>query len=104
LTSFAFEASIRAVMVEARCWLDGAYVEGNGPIFKLQDPATEETVTEVHSASRKDVDRAVAAGKRAWPAWSKQGPEVRAACLNKWANLIEENAEELGKVGGAYTT
>jgi aldehyde dehydrogenase (NAD+) len=85
-------------MVEARCWLDGEYVEGTGPSFKLQDPATDETVVEVHCASRQDVDKAVLAGKRAWPKWAKQGPEVRAACLNKWADLLEENAEELGKV------
>lgn len=85
-------------MVEARCWINGKYIEGTGPSFKLQDPTTDETVVEVRCASREDVDRAVEAGKQAWPEWHRQGPEIRAACLNKWADLLERNAEELGKV------
>jgi acyl-CoA reductase-like NAD-dependent aldehyde dehydrogenase len=85
-------------MVEARCWLDGSYCQGSGPSFDLRHPATDEIVTQVYCASREDVDKAVESGKRAWPEWFKNGPEVRATCLNKWADLLEEHAEELGKV------
>jgi betaine-aldehyde dehydrogenase len=59
------------------------------------NPATEEQIAEVPSASVEDADRAVAAAKAAFPAWRAVAPGDRARLLRRLAALIEEHAEEL---------
>lgn len=39
----------------------------------------------------------MAAAKEAFPAWSRTNPEERAKVLNKLADLIDANLEELAK-------
>lgn len=43
------------------------------------------------------VEAAVAAAKHAFPAWSERSPEQRAQVLNKLADLIDANLEELAQ-------
>lgn len=43
------------------------------------------------------MEAAVAAAKEAFPAWSETDPEERAKVLNKLADLIDANLEELVK-------
>lgn len=43
------------------------------------------------------MEAAVAAAKEAFPAWSETDPEQRAKVLNKLADLIDANMEELAK-------
>lgn len=43
------------------------------------------------------VEAAVAAAKEAFPAWSQRSPEQRATVLNKLAELIQENLEDLAQ-------
>jgi betaine-aldehyde dehydrogenase len=59
------------------------------------NPATEEPIAEVPSASAEDADRAVEAAKAAFPAWRALAPGHRARLLRRLAALVEENAEEL---------
>jgi betaine-aldehyde dehydrogenase len=59
------------------------------------NPATEETIAELPHGTAEDADRAVAAAKRAFPAWRAVAPEDRARLLRRLATLVEENAEEL---------
>jgi acyl-CoA reductase-like NAD-dependent aldehyde dehydrogenase len=55
----------------------------------------------VHEASEIDTDRAVAAAKAAFPAWSASSPEKRAQYFKKLAHLIRENNDELGALEAA---
>lgn len=43
------------------------------------------------------VEAAVAAAKEAFPAWSGRSPEQRAEVLNKLADLIQANLEDLAQ-------
>lgn len=54
-------------------------------------------VDDVQLASKADVDRAVSAAKNAfrYGAWAKYTGIQRAACLNKFADLVEKHAERL---------
>ncbi len=47
-------------------FIDGEFVDGSGGRFKTVNPATEEVLSEVVEASAADVDRAVAAARRAF--------------------------------------
>ena len=62
------------------------------------NPATEEPIAELPHATAEDADRAVAAAKRAFPAWRAVAPEDRARLLRRLAGLVEEHGEELAEL------
>ncbi|WP_211747472.1 aldehyde dehydrogenase family protein [Paenibacillus sp. Marseille-Q4541] len=74
--------------------IDGEYIQTKKTIPVI-NPSNEEVIAEVPNASRDDLNRAVAAAKAAYPAWSKCPVEERAQLLVKLADLIDENKEEL---------
>ena len=83
--------------VETRLFIDGKFVDSHsGKKFPLYNPATEEIVAEIHEADEHDVDAAVAAAKKAFPAWSKSHPQYKAGLLRKLAELIRRDVDELG--------
>lgn len=83
--------------IETRLFIDGKFVDGHsGKKFPLHNPATEEIVVEVNEADEHDVDEAVAAAKKAFPAWSKSPPQYKAGLLRKLAELIQRDVDELG--------
>lgn len=49
-------------------------------------------------ASPQDAQEAIAAARRAFPAWARSNPEQRAAILRKAAGLIEARSEALGRL------
>ena len=57
-------------------FIDGEFVSPkDGRTFKTIDPATEEVLAEVSEAGPADVDRAVAAARRAYDdTWSRMKP------------------------------
>lgn len=67
--------------------------------MSIYNPNDDTLVTDkVQVASEADVDRAVAAAKAAFPAWSSTPGAKRAACLLKFADLLEANAARLAKL------
>jgi len=61
------------------------------------DPATAETYARVASSDAADVDRAVAAAVRAFPAWSTTPAADRSRLLRRLARLIERDLEALAR-------
>ena len=59
------------------------------------EPATGQPYARLPSSSAADVDRAVAAAQRAFPAWSARPASERAACLRRIAQLLGERLEAL---------
>jgi succinate-semialdehyde dehydrogenase / glutarate-semialdehyde dehydrogenase len=70
-------------------------VARGGEELEVLDPATEETVGTVPSASPEDVDRAVEAAVAAFPEWSRTDPEARAEILRKSLELLDASRERL---------
>jgi betaine-aldehyde dehydrogenase len=64
-------------------------------MIEVLNPATEETIAELPSATEEDADRAVAAAKDAFPAWRAVAPADRVRLLRRLATLVEEHGEEL---------
>ncbi|TFV87862.1 aldehyde dehydrogenase family protein [Blastococcus sp. CT_GayMR16] len=76
-------------------FIDGEFVDGTGEAFKTVNPATEEVLTEVSSGSVADVDRAVAAARRAFTrVWGPMRPADRGKYLFRIARLLQERARE----------
>lgn len=63
--------------------------------FEALNPATEEVIATVPDASRVQLDAAVAAAKRAFPAWSARPIADRQAYVAKIGDAIEANGEAL---------
>ncbi|WP_049565539.1 aldehyde dehydrogenase family protein [Nonomuraea sp. SBT364] len=76
-------------------FIDGEFVDGSGPSFKTVNPATEEKLAEVATASADDVDRAVRAARKAFDGWSALPGSERAKYLFRIARIIQERAREL---------
>jgi acyl-CoA reductase-like NAD-dependent aldehyde dehydrogenase len=77
-------------------FIGGEFVDGRGTSFKTINPATEEVLAEVAEASEADVDRAVAAARRAHDkVWGRMPGRERAKYLYRIARIIQERAREL---------
>jgi acyl-CoA reductase-like NAD-dependent aldehyde dehydrogenase len=61
--------------------------------LKAFNPATEEPIAEVPEASRAQLDDAVAAARRAFPAWAARPEAERQAFVTKIGDAIQANAE-----------
>ncbi|MEU8655767.1 aldehyde dehydrogenase family protein [Actinoplanes philippinensis] len=77
-------------------FIDGSFDGGkDGDVFKTINPATEEVLAEVATAGPEDVDRAVAAARRAFGSWSALPGAERAKYLFRIARIIQERSREL---------
>ena len=77
-------------------YIGGEYVDSaSGRPIEVENPATEEIVTEVPDASADDVDRAVAAARGAQRSWRRLDALARADAMHECARRLEEHADEL---------
>ncbi|MCU1413521.1 MAG: betaine-aldehyde dehydrogenase [Microbacteriaceae bacterium] len=77
-------------------FIDGDFVAGSGRSFTTISPADEHSIAEIASADAGDVDRAVAAARKAYNStWSKLGGADRGKYLYRIARLVQERAREL---------
>ncbi|MFF5448341.1 gamma-aminobutyraldehyde dehydrogenase [Streptomyces sp. NPDC012888] len=76
-------------------FIDGRLRSGtSGRWHAVVDPATGEEVLRYELAGTGDVDAAVAAAKRAFPAWAGLTPGERSDALHRLAAVLTEEAEE----------
>ena len=84
-----------------RMLIDGKWVEAaSGKTLTTYDPATEAALAEVPAGDREDVDRAVAAARRAFESgpWRRMTASERGRAIWKLADLIEQHAEEFAQL------
>ena len=78
-------------------YIDGAWVD---PAVKkstpVVNPATEEAMYEVALGSKADVDKAVAAAKRAFVTFSQTSRDERVALLTKVIEIYKGRLKEIG--------
>ncbi len=77
-------------------WCDGA----NGQTLDSLDPASNVAWARFACAAESDINKAVASAKRALsdPAWADMTQTARGKLLYRLADLIEENAENIGRI------
>ena len=79
--------------------IDGERVpSAEGRTFDSVNPATGEVFRTVAEAGPEDADRAVHAATRAFEDWGTRTPVQRAMVLYRFADLIEEHANELALI------
>jgi len=92
------ETARRPKISQTQCFIGGQWLPAHsGKTFTTINPATEEVIAEVAEGDAADVDQAVSAAREALERgpWSKMDARDRGRLMNKLADAIEENAEEL---------
>ena len=85
--------------IRHQLFIDGRFIDAeSGETLATRNPHDNSTIVDVALAGKADVDKAVAAATRAFPAWSRMGAADRGRILLRLADLIEANAEELARL------
>ena len=93
--------TLTAARPDVRCTqllIDGQWCDSvSGETFATNHPATEEKIADIARASAADVDLAVKAARRAFSQgpWAEMDARDRGRLMNRLADLIEENFDEL---------
>ena len=84
-----------------RLLIDGQWIEAANR-FATTNPATGEVLTQIAEASATDVDRAVAAARRAFEdrsgPWRKMSASERGRLIWRLADLLEKNIDEFAEL------
>ncbi|MFF8811303.1 5-carboxymethyl-2-hydroxymuconate semialdehyde dehydrogenase [Streptomyces pactum] len=79
-----------------RHWIGGELLDSaDGRTFPVCDPVSNAPYTRAAAGGPADVDRAVAAARAAFPAWSALGNRERARILYRIADAVEAREERL---------
>jgi aldehyde dehydrogenase (NAD+) len=85
------DGSYKQMLIDGQ-WVDAA----SGKRFETHNPATGELLATVAEGDAEDINRAVAAARRAFEGpWSKAKPYERQALLLRLADLVETHFDEL---------
>lgn len=98
LDSWQKAASRERQHIETRLFINGEFVDAaKGGRFSTINPANGEVLAEMSAGTDKDIDRAVASARKAFRsgAWSQMAPRERMEVLYRFAQLIDDNAEQL---------
>jgi 4-guanidinobutyraldehyde dehydrogenase/NAD-dependent aldehyde dehydrogenase len=93
-----WHARARALAINGNAFIGGRYVPAaSGATFDCVSPIDGRLLAPVASTDAADVDLAVAAARRAFDSgvWSRRAPRERKKVLLRFAQLIEQHAEEL---------
>ncbi|KAK7358314.1 hypothetical protein VNO77_00241 [Canavalia gladiata] len=81
-----------------KLFINGDFVDSiSGRTFETIDPRTEEVIVRVSEGDKEDIDIAVKAARQAFDSgpWPRLPGYERAKIMMKWADLIDQNIEEL---------
>ncbi|MEU4551729.1 aldehyde dehydrogenase (NAD+) [Micromonospora violae] len=78
-------------------WIGGETVTGSAGTLPVVNPATGEVVAETPAGTAADVDRAVAAARAAFAAWSATTPQHRADVLRRLGAGLAARTEEIAQ-------
>ncbi|QAY74657.1 5-carboxymethyl-2-hydroxymuconate semialdehyde dehydrogenase [Agromyces protaetiae] len=84
-----------------RHYIDGAWADSlGGETFDVLDPVTNEVYVQASAGQQADVDRAVAAAKRAFDEgpWPRLLPRQRSRVLHRIADLVEASDRRLAEL------
>jgi acyl-CoA reductase-like NAD-dependent aldehyde dehydrogenase len=79
-------------------FIDGAFVPSTSEqTYPVRNPATGQTLAHVAACNAADIDRAVISARQAFEdgRWSRKAPRDRKVILQRFANLIDLNLEDL---------
>jgi acyl-CoA reductase-like NAD-dependent aldehyde dehydrogenase len=97
-TAHDWHARAAALRITHQAWIDGRYVDAaDGATFDKTSPIDGRALARVASTAAEDVDRAVRSARKAFEsgAWAGTAPAHRKKVLQRFAELILANRDEL---------
>jgi aldehyde dehydrogenase (NAD+) len=80
-------------------FIDGAFIKPvKGNYFETTNPATNEKIASIASASEEDVDKAVKSAQKAFKSWSKLSAKERGKYIFRIARILQERAREFAVI------
>src|SRR5262245_64999003 len=87
----------RNMVNRMKFYIDGAWVDPIGKkVRSVVNPATEEAMYEIALGTKGDVDKAVAAARRAFPIFSRTSRDERLALLSRIVDAYKKRIKEIG--------
>ena len=84
---------------KASHFIDGVYVEDKlGAVIDVIYPATGQVIAQVHAATPQIIDAALAASKKAQPAWAALTGTERGRILRRAADMLRDQNRELSEL------
>src|SRR5258708_11640965 len=80
--------------------IGGQWTQGRAGSLPVIDPATEDPIAEVASATPDDALDAVSAASQALPGWAATPPRVRGECLRRAYELMIADTQSLARLMG----
>ena len=95
----AIETAATPKYPDVRNYIGGEFVEGSGrPYLDVNNPADGSVIARVPLSGTSDVDRAVAAARKAFPSWSSMPIKERVQVFFRYKALLEKNIDELARL------
>ncbi len=92
-------AAIAATLPKVKLMIgDQPLAQGSGGTYRHVNTATGQFQQEIPLAGEAEVDAAVRAARAAFPAWRDMKPARRRQILDRFADLIDQNIDRLGKM------
>jgi aldehyde dehydrogenase (NAD+) len=86
-------------IMQNQLFIDGEFVDAESRShIPVLNPHDNSLITDVAEAQKADIDRAVEAARRAFPAWAKLAAADRGRLLLKLADAIEARMDELARL------
>ncbi|HWM88714.1 MAG TPA: aldehyde dehydrogenase family protein [Kofleriaceae bacterium] len=90
--------------MRTQLFIDGRFTDAaGGGTLPVVNPHDGQVLAQVAEAQAEDVDRAVAAARRAFPGWSRTAAAERGRLLHALADRIAERGEELAQLESLHT-
>jgi len=87
---------VRRMMECNQIYVDGQWIPSAGTdVLNVINPVTEQVIATVPRGTAQDVDAAVEAAARAFPAWSQTSVAQRVAIFSRLARLTEARSDEI---------
>jgi acyl-CoA reductase-like NAD-dependent aldehyde dehydrogenase len=93
-----WESLAGEIEIESRAFIDGAYHDAlSGATRETVNPGNGRKLADVANCGIEDADRAVEVARAAFESgvWANMAPADRKMVLVRWAELIEDNADEI---------
>jgi succinate-semialdehyde dehydrogenase/glutarate-semialdehyde dehydrogenase len=84
---------------ELKLFIGGQWLAADGRVVQpVLNPATEAVLGQLPHASKADLDRALEAAQRSFPAWRAKPPHERGRILRRAAELLRERTEAIARM------
>ncbi|TNE52833.1 MAG: CoA-acylating methylmalonate-semialdehyde dehydrogenase [Bacteroidetes bacterium] len=87
-----------AKQAEVKNYIDGKFVRNGQQSMNVESPLTGEVISNLPLSTYNDVDQAVQAAKKAFPAWSSMTLKERAQIFFRYRGLLEKHMKELSEL------